>query len=246
MNAWFPFARPLSDARVRLVCLPHAGGAAIGFREWQDRLAPDVEVWAAQLPGRGQRFAEAPLDSLEAVLDGLWPAIAPLFDRPVALFGHSMGATLAFELCRRMRASAAATPVHLFVAAATAPHARRGIRRRHDLPTPELRRELEVLGGTPPQVLARQDLLSIVLPTVRADLAVHENYAFEQGEALDLPLTVMAGRTDTECPREGVAAWAELTTGPVRALEFDGGHFFPLEEVDAVCAEILRDLEAVA
>src|SRR5262249_38813267 len=155
-DPWLPTRRPRPGARVRLFCLPYAGGGASMYRGFHDALPADIEVCAVQLPGRETRLREPPVADLAKlvpmVADGLGPHLGSRF----ALFGHSMGATLAFELARELRRRGAGTPVHLFASACPAPHIA-DTDDTHTLPDEAMIEQLRALGGMSPEVLAHRE-----------------------------------------------------------------------------------------
>src|SRR3954447_1958571 len=120
-NVWLPYTEPSQQARLRLFCFPYAGGAASIFRSWADDLPPEIEVCPIQLPGREGRFREAPFTRLAPLVDALTLALLPHLNVPYALFGHSLGALISFELVRRLQRQNVARPAHLFVSGHNAP-----------------------------------------------------------------------------------------------------------------------------
>src|SRR5688572_31776322 len=137
-NPWFVMHPAIGRARVRMVCFAYAGGGASAFRRWAALMPDGVEVVAAQPPGREARFVETPLRALAPMVGGLRDAIAPLLDRPLVFFGHSLGALVAFELTRALREAGLRQPAHLFVSVRRAPGIALGRRTFHDLPKDEL------------------------------------------------------------------------------------------------------------
>src|SRR5262245_53914505 len=112
---------PRTDSRVRLFCLPYAGGGSGIYRNWPELVEPWIDPVPVQLPGRDSRLLEKPNPNLHAVVELLSDALLPYLDRPFALFGHSLGSLISFELCRRLRSIGAPAPVRLFVSAFHAP-----------------------------------------------------------------------------------------------------------------------------
>ena len=225
-NRWLVKAAPAKEARLRLFCFPYAGGSAVTFRRWHEALPPDVEVIAVQLPGRGARRAEAPFTNMRPLVEAVAAVVAPHLDRPFALFGHSMGAAIAFELVRQLRRLYGAEPYHLFVSGRRAPHLPDTERPLHNMPEPEFVEELRRLNGTPPEVLAHKELMELMIPLLRADFSVAETYLLQPGEPLSCPLTAFGGVHDEHVEHEALAGWREHTTGPFAMKLFEGDHFF--------------------
>lgn len=230
-----------APVRSRLFCLPYAGGAASVFRLWPAALPPTVEVWALQLPGRGSRFREAPCSSLSAMVERIADALRGELDLPYALFGHSMGAVVAFELARELRRRRAPGPRLLVVSGHQAPQ----------LPDPDppfshlddaafLREVQERYDGIPPEVAAEAELLELLLPVLRADVKALEAYAFAPGEPLDCAFSCFGGETDRHVTRADLEAWGEHSVAGARVRTFAGGHFF----VESARDDVLRALSA--
>jgi medium-chain acyl-[acyl-carrier-protein] hydrolase len=224
---WLPYSRRLSPtARLRLFCLPYAGGSATVYRAWLDALPAGVEVCPVELPGRGARITERPFDRLAPLADAVAQALRPHLDRPFAIFGHSMGAVLGFELARRLRAREGLVPRALFMSGRSAPQIRWTGTHAHLLGEAELIEHLRTLNGTPPAVLEHPELLELVLPLLRADFAVSETYEHAPDDPFDVPLIVFGGDGDPEVARAELDAWREHTRGPFRVHVFAGDHFF--------------------
>jgi medium-chain acyl-[acyl-carrier-protein] hydrolase len=243
-DRWIQRPRPVPDARLRLFCLPHAGGGATTFRGWADALPEDVDVCLVQLPGRENRIREPPFDAWEPLVHAMADAIEPLLDTPYAVFGHSTGAMLGFELARTLRAGGRPEPVHLFASGRPAPHLPRTSRTTYHLPDDEIIRELRALGGVPDEVLEHRELMEFLLPLLRADLAVNERYAFPGGDPLDAPITGYAGQDDPRAPPGEMEAWREQTRGRFRLRVFPGGHFYFRTGLAAVLRCLSEDLGA--
>jgi medium-chain acyl-[acyl-carrier-protein] hydrolase len=198
-----------------------------------------VEVVPVQLPGRESRFAEQPLESMRQLIDPLFEGLAGYLTRPFALFGHSMGALIAFELTRRMRSWDLA-PVHLFAAGCRAPHLPSRSPDWHTLPDPEFIAVIEKLGGIPPELLAERSFLDMMLPTLRSDCALVETYVLRPQAPLSCPVTVFGGLQDEEVFPEDVRAWSRHTIGAFSVHLLPGDHFF----VNSALPELLRLLRS--
>lgn len=206
----------------RLYCLAYAGGSAHMYAPWQGTIDPAVEVCPIQLPGRGERFHEAPFTDLAELVRTIAHVIARQGRQPFSLFGHSLGGLLAFEISRFQMAAGLPLPQHLFVSGCAAPRYRPPGSGLHRLADAALVAALQDYKGTPAELLEHRE----VLPTVRADFALVENYRYQPGPLLELPLTVLAGREDPIDSRLQVEGWAEETTAECRVEWLDGDHFF--------------------
>lgn len=236
---------PNAPARLRLVCFPHAGGTADFYRDWAAALPPQIELVAAQYPGRRERIAEPPIDEMDRLAAELATALTATTARPYAFFGHSMGAAVAYETLLRLRRAGLPGPTRLFVSGREAPrHAHGGdVHRRDDA---GLLAELARLGGTAPEVLTVPELQALVLPPVRADYRLIETYRPGPAEPLDVPVTAFVGDADPDVPADQATHWAETTTAGFDLQIFPGDHFYLTPLRLAVVAEIVRRLDSVA
>jgi medium-chain acyl-[acyl-carrier-protein] hydrolase len=241
-HPWLASYRPRPAARIRLLCFPYAGGAATTFRNWHDLLPATIEVCPIELPGRGQRFSEPPYRRMEPLLTDLVHDLQPLLDNPVALFGHSLGAILAYEIARRREIAGADPVLRLFLSAQRAPHRPDPKPPLHALPEDELLEELRKLGGTPPEIFAQPELLELFLPILRADFELGETFAYPSLEPLACPISAFAGEGDAEINGDDVMAWQVYTRGEFRVRFFSGDHFFLQRCEREVTAAIAEDL----
>jgi len=237
-SSWFQRSRNDLESRLRLFCFPYAGGGTAVFRNWSRELGPQIAVTPALLPGREIKLREPLYTKLEPLIEQLASHIAPYLDRPFALFGHSMGAVIAFELARRVRLQHGVEPDHLFISAKNAPHLSAINRRRHDLPEPEFLQMLERMNGTPREVLENLELREIIVPLLRADFAVCDTYSYVPDLPLKCPITVLGGEEDNQVSLRALEGWVEQTTGDFRLHMLPGDHFFinhaPLKVLDVV------------
>lgn len=227
-------------ANVRLFCLPYAGGGASTYRSWSAGL-PGIGVLPIQLPGREERLSETPISSMRPLVEELATTIQPLLDRTYAIFGHSMGARIAYELTRELRRRGAPVPAILFVSGCKAPHIPR-------VPTPPVATlpdalfaaMLQRMNGTPPEVFDNPELMRAVLPTLRADFMVVDGYQYADEPGLDLPISVFGGTTDADAREDDLLAWEAHTRRGFRLRMLPGGHFaFRSRE-----SEVLRGIAA--
>jgi medium-chain acyl-[acyl-carrier-protein] hydrolase len=243
VSRWLAHRKPNSLAKYRLFCLPYAGGAASVYREWQDALPREIEVCAVELPGRGVRFNDRPFDKMDALVPALVEGLLPLLDKPFALFGHSMGAVIAFELTRLLRERGRA-PVHLFPSAHRAPHLPDDRDAIHGLAHREFLARVQELGGMPSSVLENEELLEIVVPILRVDFQLIETYVHRPGEPLDCPVTAFGGLEDEHAERAQIAPWSEHTRGAFALRMLPGDHFFLQDSRATMVREIARALLA--
>ncbi|MFJ1542787.1 thioesterase domain-containing protein [Micromonospora chalcea] len=239
---WFVSAGSRPEAPVRLFCLPYAGAGASAFRRWASEFGESVDVTPMQLPGRENRITEDPRFSVADVAD----AIASRADRPYAIYGHSMGGRLGFDVVRELRRTGRPLPLRLYVGGARAPHVRTpgpfdGLSRAGD---DELLRRLGEGGGLPAELLDHPELVELLLPLLRADFGRVDDYRHVPGEPLPVPIVAFAGRTDRAVTRDQNAAWAEHTAAGFTLHELDGGHFFLHDRLPELAALIRADLTA--
>jgi surfactin synthase thioesterase subunit len=220
---------------VRLFCLPHAGAGASAYRDWPARLAPDVEVVPVRLPGRETRRREPLARSVAELVADVAPQVTA--GGPFALFGHSMGALVAYELTHTLCAQGR-TPVHLFVSGQQAAHLRAPGDDVHTLTDDDLADHVAELSGTPREVLDHPGMLDYLLPILRADFAVCETYEHLPRPPLDVPLTALGGTDDEVLAGDGLTPWRELTTAATTVRQFAGGHFYLHDHLDDVIATV--------
>src|ERR1700730_8910128 len=168
-NSYWTRLSQKANATVNIVCLPYAGGNYSAFRSWPEQLPDHIDVVGVQLPGRGTRLAEHPISDLQQLVRELAAAIVPLFERTCVLFGHSLGALLAFEVSRRLRHTRRVQPRALIVSGRRAPQLPRTEMLLHDLNDRDFVARLVELNGTPPEILASPEMLAFLLPILRAD-----------------------------------------------------------------------------
>jgi len=238
---WLPQLFATTSPRLRLFCFPYAGGSASIYTAWSACLRT-IDVRPVQLPGRGSRFREPALTSVSSVLDAMWPAFVPLLDRPFALFGHSMGALLAFETARRLRHDGRRSPEHLFVAARRAPHVLDRDYPPLGSPDDVFVSALRELNGTPMEVLKSDELMRLVLPAIRADFELLMTYTYAAGPPLDCPMTVFGGTDDPESCAARLEGWHRYTTGSTTQVMCQGDHFFLHSAHHAVLSTIADSL----
>lgn len=236
---------------LRLVCFPHAGGIAGYFRPLAEALHGLTQVAAVQYPGRHDRHREPFARSVTELVDGILPEVMACADTgSLALLGHSLGALVAFETARRMRAEGA-SPAVLFVSSSRAPHLCAPAAGMPELTDDALLDELISLGGTPPEVLSEPALLRLVLPAVRADFAILARYRPLPSQPLGCPIVAFAGRCDPRVSIDEAGQWVAHTAGRFDLRVLPGGHFYlddqdNVRKVTALVERLLRQLPMLA
>ncbi|MGX9883183.1 thioesterase II family protein [Streptomyces sp. NPDC002276] len=249
-ETWFPPCRPVStpapalDANaIQLFCLPHAGAGASAYRDWPELLAPGIEAIPVQLPGRESRHREPARRSAAQLVAELSGPLAGRAGRDFALFGHSMGALLSYELAHALT-ELGKPPRHLFVSGLGGPHLPFAGPVLHEKTDDELVEAVAEMEGTAPEVLAQPELMQLLLPLLRADLTVWETYVPRPTSLLkvSVPITALGGRHDPGVSLDRLNAWEELTSADFHVEVFEGGHFFHYGAYDEVATIIKKRL----
>jgi surfactin synthase thioesterase subunit len=231
-----------SDGGVRLLCLPYAGAGASAFHSWAEHAGAGLELWLGLLPGREGRIAEPPATCVEELAEGLAGALAELDERPLAIFGHSFGALVGYELVRALRRRGGPTPRHLFVSGMVAPQL---LVPGPPLTDGEILDELRAMGATPEPVLSHPELMELVMPALRADFHAVQRYAWRAEPPIALPITSLGGLDDPSVSEAALAAWQVQTRGPFTSRRWPGRHHY-LHDVTAELVAMIAGALGVA
>jgi medium-chain acyl-[acyl-carrier-protein] hydrolase len=226
-SSWLRHLPADAEPAMRLLCFPHAGGGASSFNGWRRALPSWVELVKIQLPGREDRKDCAPYTRMDDLIPALFPEVLAMQDRPLAIYGHSMGALVAFEVTRELRRRGHPLPVVLVISGRRAPQ--RPLRASHvlhDLPEQALVDRILDLGGIAPALLTSPKWRDHYLPTIRADLCLSDIYTYRDEPALDCPLHAFLGVADNLVFRDDWEAWSEIASGEFSRSLLPGGHFF--------------------
>lgn len=225
INRWICQLTP-HDGELRVFCFPYAGGSPHTFANWRSAFSKRIGIYTVQLPGRGRRLEEPSLDRLVSLASPIAKAIGAMADRPYVLFGHSMGALLAFETARVLRQMGCVKPAQLIASAYGAPQLPRRQPPIHLLDQDAFVSHIREMGGTPAELFRHQELLDLVVPILRTDFAAIENYVYRPAAKLDTPIMALVGKTDAFVSIREMTAWQDQTEAPFSLHVFNGGHFF--------------------
>lgn len=240
---WIVRTRSSREPRVRLFCLPHAGGAANVYRRWHSHFPAEIQVCAIELPGRATRWSEPAIDHAHELAETTAEALMPHLDRPYAIFGHSMGALLAFEVARALRRKAQREPFLLIASGRGAPQCDPSEPRIAHLPEREFIERLQArYQAIPREVLAEPELLRFVVPLLRADLTLIETYAWTADTPLTCRIAAFGGTFDALVPQASLSAWREQTQGSFGVRMFPTGHFFNGAAEDLVMRAVEEEI----
>lgn len=239
-SQWLAYRHEVPGARLRLFCL--GGGGASMFGLWDLGLPAGVEVCPLQLPGRETRLGEPPMTRISHLAASLSEALAPLLDRPFALFGHSAGALGVYELTRSLRRQGRRSPEWLFVSGHPAPHLAYRRPAASHLAPPEFWQAMQDHFDIDPAVVENEALRDMLYPALRADYELEETYEYVEEAPLSIPLSVFGGSRDLETTEDELLAWRRHTTSRFRSRILDGNHMFLNPQREALVGELAHDL----
>lgn len=213
--------------KIKLFCLPYAGGSASVYYKFKRYMTDGIELCPVELAGRGSRISQPCYDTLEQAADDVYGIIKnKIEDAQYAIFGHSLGSILAFEVIRRLKANGDKAPVHAFLSGSRPPHRLNKDKPLHGLPDDLFIKEILALGGTDKDVFQNEELRKYFVPLLKADFRIVENYKFDNKfEKLNIGITIFNGKNDKITNNE-MQDWQMYTSGAFNLYEFEGNHFF--------------------
>lgn len=221
-------------SKTRLFCIPYAGGSASIYCKWNKLLRNDIDLFLVELAGRGKRLSEDFYNCFDEAVEDLFTRIKDYIDDDYAIFGHSLGCWLAFELAYKIHEKGYNPPKHIFLSGNRAPHIYKREKVMHKLPDEEFKKEILKLGGTPKEIFEMKELMELFTPILRADYKILDEYKFEEhGFPLNSDITVLNG-IDDDLTHEDLESWRSYTTGQFKICNFKGDHFFLMEEPQKV------------
>lgn len=214
-------------SRIKLFCLPYAGGSSLVFRQWQLYISPGIELVPVELAGRGTRIQEIGYKNAAEAVDDVFASIQQEIDQsPYSLFGHSMGCMIIYDLAQKIRGNGLRPPLHLFFSGRGAPSVKRNEKKYHLLNDEDFRTEILALGGTPPELFEHAELMDLFIPLLKNDFRISEEENKETKiDPFDTDITVLMGKEDDLTP-EQCDGWKKHTRRLCSTHYFNGGHFF--------------------
>lgn len=234
--------------QIKLICLPYAGGSAMVFSKWRTFIHPSIELLPVELAGRGNRFKEALYTDFDAAVQDIYEQIKDkIAEGPYALFGHSMGSWLAYEVYQLIRHRGEVLPLHLFVSGRQAPQLESETE-YSSMDDNNFIGALRDYGGTSEDVLNNSDILKVFLPILKSDFQITENYKYKENQgSVTCGMTVLTGRNDNHIRFRDLLPWKKLSAASSHIYEMRGGHFFineyPEEVSKLINHTLLNSLE---
>lgn len=243
INRWFNTYGLPQGARKRIFAFPHSGAGSSFYHQWAMNFdKDDIDFLGIQLPGRESRFQEVPFSSIESLLHNLSIAIKPLLDKPYVLFGHSLGALIAYELCRKLHQEGFLLPRRLYVSGFRSPELPNPNLELHELPDDQITEALKTYAGTPNEILLNRELMQIFLPLLRADFRLHETWSYEASVPLPCPITALSGKQDCITLPTSMYNWEAQTSSLFEHYIYSGDHFFLNQHQQDIIQHIYREL----
>jgi len=218
-----------------LFCLPYAGGSARIYAKWRKFLNSSVELFPIELAGRGKRFNEPFYSTMDEAIHDIYSQIKDKLNHPFAIYGHSMGSLLAYELSYKIQQTNGLSPLHIFFSGGKPPHCRTVKKEIHKLTDSDFKNEIKRMGGTPNELLAEKELFEIFMPILRADFRLIETYRYikKSDSKLNSKVTVLNGKEDEISDNE-LLGWQQYTKQSCNIVNFEGGHFFINDHAESI------------
>ena len=242
-SVWMPYCQEAPGARLTLFCFHCAGSGASMFRAWRQHIPKDIDLRPIQLPGRENRLKETPYTHIEPLVEDATQALTPHLSRPFAIFGHSMGALVAFEVARKIRSTSRLEPAHLFLSSYPASQLVRSRQAMANLPEDEFLVRAADYHWIPEQLLRNRELTTAIAEILRADVATCESYAYRHDAPFECPVSVFGGQKDPYVSRDELLAWQDHALGPFKLRLFPGDHSYHQESRQRLLSVISAELE---
>lgn len=241
-SSWLSIFKPNPQAKLRLICIPYAGGSSRSFWNWPQGLSNDVELVALQAPGRLSRLQEEPFNDMELLVDDLMQVLPSILDKPYIILGHSLGSRIGFEVMLRCHSQGLRLPEHFIASGSRGPHMPCLEEQSYHLPDDQFIVKLREMEGTPEELLNSTELMALLLPMIKSDFQIAETYLFNGNVSFDIPLSVFGGRDDDKADLEALESWQQHFAQPGDISLFSGGHFF----IDSHQGEVVEKVNQIA
>jgi surfactin synthase thioesterase subunit len=243
ISPWFTtYNQPMKN-QARVFAFPYSGAGSSAYHQWASYFSQrNIDFIGMRLPARENRMGEEPVSNLSLLINSLSSEIIPFLNKPFVFFGHSLGALIAFELCRALRKKGASLPAHLFVSAFHPPSQPNPNKALHQLAENEFIDGIRAYGNTSEKVLSNALLMELLLPMLRADFALHETYHYKKEPPLSCPITVFKGDQDNFAKARDMSAWQQETNSYYEEIEYRGGHFFLNDYRESIGQKLITPL----
>ncbi|MEW9698049.1 thioesterase II family protein [Paenibacillus sp. SI8] len=226
-----------------MFCIPYAGGSSEIYSRWKSYLPEHIEIHPIELSGRGAKIRFPLIDNMSDCVENLFSYMKDYLDKPYAIFGHSMGSLIAFELCRYIQNSGYPSPVHIFFSGRKAPSNDKVSKPISSLPEQEFIEEVCKYSGKTRRALENPVLASLFIPVLRADFKLCETYRFKKENSnLYCPISILYGEEDDSTDSEALKPWQHFSDSGCEYVPFPGGHFFINDYTDEVVNYVLRTM----
>lgn len=233
--------------KIKLICLPYAGGSMQVYKKWTKYLDDAIELIPLELAGRGRRLLEPPYESMNEAVDDVYMEVRPMIENSnYAIFGHSMGSVIAYELVHKLRDEGLHNPEHVFFSGRNSPHVRKNEPHIHNAPLEVFIDKLLKMGGTPKKLLENVDFINAFIPMLRADFKIIETYSLQNNSKIECDISALSGRMDQNTEDKDMKKWENCTSGKCNLYKFDGGHFFINDKTEDVVRVINNVLTSYA
>lgn len=222
---------------IDLYCIPYAGGSAGAiYAKWKKKLQPYINVVPLELPGRGNRMSEPLCYNMDKIVVDVLERMSSIKERPYAIYAHSMGTVLVYELMKLIKEKGYPQPERIFLSGRKPPHLKYENENRHLLSDRGLIQELGVIGGEDLELYKSDFFIETFLPIIRNDFRVIEEYVFDYSiSQFDCELVYLFSDQDVFVNSKDIAEWKEYTTQNLDIHHFKGGHLFINDYWQEIC-----------
>lgn len=232
----------LKTEPIHLICLPFAGGNINSYKGFQKHFSNQYTIITIELPGRGTRIKETLLTDINEIANDVFSQVYKYLHKPYAIYGHSMGALVGYELCKKIQNENLALPLHLFVSGKSGPSAHLNYEKLHRLPTQEFWIEIKEMGGVPQVILNEPELMNYFEPILKADLKAVEEYSYGNTAMFTFPITAFIGNEEN-ISDENANLWQKETLHPLNFYKFKGNHFFIFNHYPQLAEVIMSKIQ---